>query len=582
MAQSPSPTNIVWDDAPKEPAPPPAPAPSVPQAAPVSGAPAAPSIDAPNRGHIIWDPPTKDAWDTNAPIEADIYGEQSKYHTLKAVARGFFGAAGAMTGESPAAIEGRNKKLGLEDPYATRDDWFAQIAGGFAAPMPSLPGGGALSTARAADAAGGTLGLQTGSRVIQMLESTLARLPGGGSIIRALKGQTDRAAHTSEDIGHKLSGGADASATGAGSTLKGQLGKAAERMKAESATHYDEIEKLIPPGTHVGVSATLSMLREITSPVAGAEATTATLVNPKLAAIRQGFEADIKAAGSESLPYSVLKKLRTKIGEQIEWGPFSTDTANGQLKRLYSSLTADMSNGAASVSPKAAAAVRAANTAYAASKEEQKVLNAVLQKAGGPEKVFASLISGTREGATTIKQVLTAIDQPSRNLLAASALQRMGRATPGAQDAAGGVFSVETFLTNWNRMSGEARQALFGQLPGNYAASVTQLAQNVERLKAYQKVLPNASNTAQAALWGGELASGITAVLTGNVFLAAKIAALPAGTKLLSTAMTNPQTVKWLVTETSKLLPPVAQAGTAAQVKSSENSDTDLSLVSQP
>lgn len=568
MDQQPSPNNIVWDDAPKGPSPAPT---GQPPAAPIAAGPA--NTDTPNRAHVIWDPPTKNAWDTEAPLEEDIYGEQSKYHTLKAVARGFLGTAAAMTGESPTQIEARNKKLGLDDPYATRDDWFAQIAGGFAAPMPSLPGGGALSTARSADAAGGTWGLQTGSRVVQMVESTLARLPGGGSIVRALKGQTDRAAHTSEDIVHNLSGGADASATGAGTALKGQLGKAAERMKTEAATHYDDIEKLIPPGTHVGVSATLNMLREITSPVAGAEATTATLVNPKLAAIRQGFEADIKAAGAESLPYSVLKKLRTKIGDQIEWGPFSTDTANGQLKRLYSALTADMSNGAASISPQAAAAVRTANAAYAASKEEQKVLTAVMEKAGGPEKVFASLISGTREGATTIKQVLAAIDQPSRNLLAASALQRMGRATAGAQDAAGGVFSVETFLTNWNRMSGEARQALFGSLPGGYAASVTQLARNVERLKAYQKVLPNASNTAQAALWGGELASGITAILTGNVFLAAKIAVLPAGTKLLSTAMTNPQTVKWLVAETARLLPPAAQASAAASVPTGARSE---------
>lgn len=576
MAQSPTPNNIVWDEAPKGPPAPPT------AAAPPAAPPAAPTAtDAPNRGHVIWDPPKKDDWDTNAPLP-DL-GEQSPYHTLKAVARGFLGTAAAMTGENPAQIEARNKKLGLDDPWATTDDTMAQMAGGLAAPMPSLPGGGTFAGARAADQAGGTLGQRTGSTVVKMIEKTLARLPGGGSLVRALQGQSERLAHTSEDIVHNLGGGADTSATGAGSVLKGQLGKAAERMKAESAAHYDEIEKLIPPGTHVGVSSTLGTLRELTSPVAGAENTTATLVNPKLAAIRSGLEADIKAAGSESLPYSVIKQLRTKIGEQIEWGPFSTDPANGQLKRLYSALTADLSNGAASVSPKAAAAVRAANAAYAASKEQQKILNTVLQKAGGPEKVFSSLISGTKEGATTLKQVLSAIDQPSRNVLAASALQRMGRATPGAQDASGAVFSPETFLTNWNRMSAEAREALFGQLPGNYAASVTTLAQNVARLKDYSKLLANPAGTAQATAWSVEIATGLSALLSGNVFLAGKIALAPVGTKILSTAMTNPKTVAWLATETSRLLPPAIGAGTAANVPdgSTRDKSADLSFFSQ-
>jgi hypothetical protein len=218
--------------------------------------------------------------------------------------------------------------------------------------------------------------------------------------------------------------------------------------------------------------------------------------------------------------------------------------------------------------PEAAQSVKKANAAYAVSKEQQKILNTVINKAGGPEKVFVSLMSGTKEGATTLKEVLSAIDQPSRNVLAASALQRMGRATAGAQDVAGAAFSPDTFLTNWNKMSPEARQALFGSLPGDYAANVTKFAENVSRLKEYLKVLPNTSNTAQAAVWGAELATAIGSLLTGNPLLAAKIAGSVAGTKLLSSAMTNPQTVKWLVKETSRLIPPAAQGAIGATTPS--------------
>jgi hypothetical protein len=514
---------------------------------------------------VIWNPPTKSEWETDSALP----DTDTKYHTLKAVARGFLGTLGEMTGDKPADIAARNKKLGIEDPYATPDDIRAQMAGGLAAPSPGgllsigKAAGATFAAARAADQAGGTLGQQTGSTIVQMVEKTLARLPGGEGLVKTLRGQSDRLAHTSEDIVQNLSGGVDTSATGAGQTLKGQLGEAAKRMKAEAAAHYDEVEKLIPPGTHVGVSSTLNTLREITTPLTGAEQTTAALTNPKLAKIREALEADVKAAGSDSLPYSVLKKLRTKIGEQIEWGPFSTDAANGQLKQVYSGLTADMNNGASSVSADAAQAVKKANAAYAVSKEQQKILNTVINKAGGPEKVFVSLMSSTKEGATTLKEVLSAIDQPSRNVLAASALQRMGRATAGAQDVAGQAFSPDTFLTNWNRVSPEARTALFGSLPGGYAENVTKFAENVSRLKEYLKVLPNTSNTAQAGLWGAEIGIAITSLLTGNPLLAAKIAGSAAGTKLLSSAMTNPQTVKWLASETSRLIPPAAQAAAA-------------------
>ena len=551
--QSPSLSSVVWNDAPASGAPPAAAASAAPGAALLA-------TSEPNRGNVVWDPPSKGDWD-DAPAP-----EQSKYHTLQAVARGFLSTLDMLTGETHVpgySTEGRNKAWGIDDPHAGLEDKFAEMAGGLIFPVPGLGPAKALTEVRAADQALGTLGQQTGSGAAKAIERTLARLPGGGGLVKALEGQTERLAHTSEEIVKHLSGGADASATAAGQTIKGQLGEAAKRMKAESAAHYDEVEKLIPPGTHVGVSSTLGTLRELTAPMAGAEATSAALANSKIATIREALESDVKAAGSESLPYSVLKKLRTKIGDQIEWGPFSTDAANGQLKKIYSSLTADMNNGAASVSSEASEAVGKANAAYAVSKEQQKILSSVLNKAGGPEKVFTSLMSGTKEGATTLKQVLGAIDQPSRNVLAASALQRMGRATAVAQDAAGAAFSPATFLTNWNKMAPEARQAMFGSLPGEYSTNVTKLAENVSRLKDYSKVLPNSSNTAQATLWGAELASGITAVLTGNPLLAAKIAVLPAGTKMLSYAMTNPQTVKWLAAETSRLIPPAVQATAA-------------------
>ena len=474
---------------------------------------------------------------------------------LKSGARGLVSALGAMTGDNSKQIAARNKYLGLEEANPTTGDKVAEFVGGLAAPSPGGGLGGSLSAARAADkAAGTTLGQQTGSAVWQTLEKTLARLPGGGAIIRSIQSQNEKLGQTTEDVVHQLSGGADTSAEGAGKVLKGQLKVAAKRMKEEAAGHYDEVEKLIPKDTPIGVKNTLETVRKLTTPLPGAENVSTKLIDPEIKGIREGLEKDLEASHLQGMPYDTLKGLRTRIGQMIDWGPFSTNTRNGQLKDLYSALTADMNVGASGVSKEAADAVKKASTAYAKSKEEQAVLKTVINKAGGPEKVFTSLMSGTKDGATTLRQVLGSIDEPSRQILAASALQRMGRATVGAQDAKGAVFSADTFLTNWSRMSPEARTELFGKLPGNYAESVSKLTANMAALKAYGKLIPNSSNTAQALIFSGEAGYALHSLMTGDLKVAAGIAGSAAGTVALAHAMTNPETTKWLADQTSRIL----------------------------
>jgi uncharacterized phage infection (PIP) family protein YhgE len=492
---------------------------------------------------------------------------------LKAIARGALNTMAQATGDKPEEIAYRDKLLGLDEP-TTKGDKLAEFFGGFAAPMPGgLGKGGGVGAAWLADKAKLTLGQRSGSEIIQYIERSLARLPGGDFLRHAIKSQNEQLGNQSAALIDRLAGGADTSATGAGTVIKQQLRVAAKRMKKEAADDYLEVEKLIPPETKIGVKNTLATLTRATTPTVGAEQTTEKLIDPTLKAMRDGLEKDLKTANIDALPYSALKELRTKVGSMIEWGPFSTDPKNGQLKKVYEALTADMNSGAAAHSAEAAAAVNKANTAYAASKEQQAVLRAVIAKAGGPEKVFTALISGTKEGASTLTQVLSALDGPSRQILAASALERMGKATPGVQTAKGGVFSAATFLTNWNRMAPAAREALFGQLPGDYAKHITQLSANVEALKAYESILVNPAGTAHALMWAVEIQTALTALMTGHWSVAAGVAGGVVGTAAVSAALTHPLTAKWLAQETGKLAIAAAKgvmATTAATKRQTE------------
>jgi len=90
----------------------------------------------------------------------------------------------------------------------------------------------------------------------------------------------------------------------------------------------------------------------------------------------------------------------------------------------------------------------------------------------------------------------------------ATMIDNLGKATPGAQNAAGDEFSFNTFLTNWNKMGNSAKNAIF---QGENRKSIDQLALIAERSKAASKY-QNYSGTALpviGAMTGGTAFSSI-------------------------------------------------------------------------
>ncbi len=73
----------------------------------------------------------------------------------------------------------------------------------------------------------------------------------------------------------------------------------------------------------------------------------------------------------------------------------------------------------------------------------------MVEKNGGPEKVFQAAMSGTKDGATTLRAVMRSLPEDGQKAVSAAVIKRMGLANPGAQNAAGDAFSPNTFLTNW-------------------------------------------------------------------------------------------------------------------------------------
>jgi hypothetical protein len=442
-----------------------------------------------------------------------------------------------------------------------------------------------------------TVGQATGGRVLTGVERMVSATPGGEGVMEhAAAAQRDALSNHVDQIVQNLTGRSDLSPTTAGQAIQSGLKGAAKQAKADAGAVYDKVDQLVPPSTPVAPTRLGATLERLTKPAPGAENLSEQLVSPTIKAYKAAFDRDTSADAAQaaapeaaaptpetasaaeppartpgSMPYSTLSALKAQLGGKINWSPFATDPENGALKQLWQAVRGDMNDAASGISPEAKQAVDDANSTYTALRGKQKILEGVLNKQGGPEAVYNSLINSGKQGATKIRAVLSAVDEPTRRLIAGSVIKRLGQATPGLQNAAGDVFSADTFLTNWNRLSPEARDALFSQLPDNYSKNLTQLAKNIERLKASGRVLSNPSGTARAwghNLWLADLLSSVPMMLVSPHVAAGELASglgVAGGAWGAAKILTSPRAVRWPASETTipRSLPPALAAAFA-------------------
>lgn len=402
-------------------------------------------------------------------------------------------------------------------------------------------------------AAAGTtpsVGQGTQSRALRAAETTLSRAPGAaGPMVRAAERQAD-------EIGSKIAQYADdlapkTSPTAAGRTIEQGIagpGGFVDRFKTKAGQLYDAVDQFMPADTPVPLKATQSFLTKAAAPMKGAEKTSALLANPRLGAIGEALGEDL-AANNGVLPYQAAKALRTRVGEMISNAGLMTDIPKGELKRLYGALSQDIRVQAAN-DPKAAATLRRAETYYKAGRDRLDRVEAVVDKAGGPEKIFQAATSGTREGASTLRSVMQSLKPEESRVVASAVVRRLGRANPSAQNDVGDVFSTERFLTNWNGMSPEAKSALFGRMTPQFRSNMDKIAKVASNLREGSGVFKNPSGTAQALSNQTTSADLALAALSGHLGVAAAGGASIAGANAIARLFTSPSAVHWLARQT--------------------------------
>lgn len=417
-----------------------------------------------------------------------------------------------------------------------------------------------------------SVGQASGNRLVQGAENLLAGGPTSAGVMHRF------AERQAADIGEGLQRRAEgitrnASAERAGRAIERGVDTFAGNTNATKRALYWQADQFIPEQTPVQLENTWREVVNLTTPTPGAQATTSALIQPTILRLRENLAADI-AAGGGRIPYSALKEIRSEIGEAISnSSPLNPSSDLRELRRLYGSLSRDMEAAAQSQGPEAVRAARRANNYTRSVADRLEQVRRVVDKNGGPERVFDAAMSGTRDGGTTLRAVMQSLPKEGQQALTGAVIRRMGMATPGAQDAAGDVFSAATFLTNWNRVSPEAKRALFDRHGPGFSRDMDRIARVASNIKDGAKVFANPSGTANRAA-----AMTYGAALVGSMFTGgtAGLVASGAAANYAARKLTDPDFVRWLADATAAPVgSAVAQIHTLRQI-GERKGDPDL------
>jgi len=259
------------------------------------------------------------------------------------------------------------------------------------------------------------------------------------------------------------------------------------------------------------------------------------------------------------LPWDSIKKYRTKIGDMMK-SPELVSTRNiqsGDLKRLYAALTKDMEEAALKAGPKIHARWRAANKYFELKLTRDIPIIEDIIKKQYPEEVFDIVMRSSAKGGTRLKLLRKQLSQREWDAVAGTVLGKMGEQIPSAGTAGERIFSPQTFMTNWLKLSESAKRALFRG--GKYEKLVGELNDFVKvagDAKAIE-LLANKSRTGSVLMFFGLWQSGSAAlggVVGGNIagvpgaavgagsFVASSIA-VP---RLTARMLTSEKFVRWL------------------------------------
>ena len=382
------------------------------------------------------------------------------------------------------------------------------------------------------------------------MENLAAKFPGGAGVMQKFIENQQRS------MGTQARTGVPAEAAGR-AIEKGVTGEGGflDRTKTTWNQLDDAVAAKIPKDATFQPVNTLQALDDLTRPVQGAEQTTGALVNAKISDMAKNLVSDLQA-NNGMVPFDAMRALRSKVGSMLDES-LVTGIPGGELKKVYGALSKDL-EAAATQAGAGQEFVRQNNYYRARMDRIETVLDRVIGKGKQPEDIFKTFMPTDPDQANKARAVMRSLSPSERQVVSEAVANRLGRAKPGAQDFENEVFSSETFLTNWNKLSQGAKAQLFPDPP--LRENMDKLARASSEIRSGKGIYANPSGTAGSVAAYSVYLSPLASVAAGSAapLVAAGSAAGSAfiGAKM----MTSPRVVEWLARPINPMKPGDVQA----------------------
>ncbi len=457
-----------------------------------------------------------------------------------------------------------------------------------------------------------TLATAMENRTVRGVVSTLRETPVAGNVIeRGMARTAGSAADAAEELAASTGGtsvsrlaGGEAAQAGAeafrGSVnVAGDLSEEAISNIFRTATRnlslpegegfalkaralYQRVDDLFSPTAQVQMTETINALSGSAAKFDLAELGDA-FVSPR-------FERWANAIRNNdgALTYSDLRSFRTEIGRllakpQVVLG---ADLDTQALRELYGAITDDMKTFAETLGPDALQAINRADEFYRLGAEKiQNALNRLLDPNASGEATYDLLVkrAGERAGASLreLQEIRSAMDDATWNEVAASVIREMGRPLAGnAGEIAEVDFSMNRFLTNYNRLSDGGKDILFEATPG-LREELDNFAEVLSSIRRTERMYNN-SGTGRvligSAIGAGAVvdffSTGVLPVATG-----AAVGGTVAASTLAAKILMSPRLVRWMADAPTVSFGTVSWANHAAQLNVIASQNQNLAPV---
>jgi hypothetical protein len=414
-----------------------------------------------------------------------------------------------------------------------------------------------------------SLGQVTQKRGIQTVELLLGNFPGSSGVIaKTAQEAQDALGKKAFNIGKDLINKAlPANEVQVGRVINQGIKNGVNasdgfvgRFQSRAGILFGELDNYIKPDDLINLGGTLDKLKGLVAPISGAEASSVVFKNSFLDDIFKGLQRDV-AKNNGALPYNAIKSLRNKIGNKLSSLDLVPDVDKAQLKLIYGALSEDLKAGAKQLGgQKALNAFTRSNKFYQSGLKRIESYLEPITKVADPDRIASLLLNSAKEGSTRINAIKKSLTTDQYRVFLSSVIEKMGRIRPGQAIAGAlddvvevsGKFSSETFLTNWNKLTKEAKDVLFSGKGWSkeMIKDLDQLVSVSDIIRQSGKTFANPSGTADRIVGQGLLLGGGATAITGNPAYIIGLLTAFGGANVTAKLFTNPSFVKWLASST--------------------------------